>query len=241
MNKDLIQARFSKSLASYNENARIQKKMAERLTSFLTRKNYENILEIGCGTGFLTELLNTALEFKNYTAIDIVEDCSKYIEKINPNINFIQADIENFTLEFTPDLIISNASLQWVENFEEIIIMLKNSLNKDGELVLSTFGNENFKEISFITGKTLDYYSIKELENMFPESIITPEIHIMAFETPKDVLKHLQLTGVNAIENKSWTKKDLSKFENSYRNLCVKRPTLTYNPIYMKFQNKTTG
>ncbi len=69
--------------------------------------------------------MNTALEFKNYTAIDIVEDCSKYIEKINPNINFIQADIENFTLEFTPDLIISNASLQWVENFEEIIIMLK--------------------------------------------------------------------------------------------------------------------
>ena len=42
---------------------------------------------------------------------------------------------------------------------------------------------------------------------MFPESIITPEIHIMAFETPKDVLKHLQLTGVNAIENKSWTKR----------------------------------
>lgn len=241
MNKDLIQARFSKSLSSYNENARIQKKMAEKLVSFLNKKNYKNILEIGCGTGFLTELLNKTLEFKNYYTIDIVEDCEHYIKEINPDINFIQADIENFTPQFSPDLIISNASLQWVENFEEIITKLKNCLNKGGELIFSTFGNENFKEISFITGKTLNYYSIKELEDMFPESSIYPEIHIMAFDSPKDVLKHLQLTGVNALESKSWTKKDLTKFENGYRNLCSRRPTLTYNPIYIKIQNKTTG
>ena len=63
------------------------------------------------------------------------------------------------------------------------------------------------------------------------------EIHIMSFNSPKDVLKHLQATGVNAIEAKAWTKSDLLKFENGYNNLCSKRATLTYNPIYVFMQN----
>ena len=241
MNKDLIQTRFSKALSRYNENAKIQKKMAEKLVSLLNKRNYNNILEIGCGTGLLTELLNESLTFQNYTAIDIVENCQEYIKAINPNIHFIQADIEKFIPEFTPDLIISNASLQWIDNFESIINSLKKKLNNDGEFVFSTFGNENFKEISFITGKTLNYYSTKELEDMFPKSLIYSEIHVMAFQSPKDVLKHLQLTGVNALECQSWTKKDLKKFENGYRNICSIRPTLTYNPIYIKIQNPTNG
>lgn len=232
MNKDLIQTRFSKSLSSYNENAKIQKKMAEKLATLLNKTHYKKVLEIGCGTGFLTELLNKSIKFGNYTAIDIVPDCENYINSINPEINFIQADIENFSLE-KYDLIIANASLQWVNDFQNMIETLKNSLSNDGELVFSTFGKENFKEISFITGTTLDYYSTKELEEFFPKSEIISEIHIMAFNTPKEVLRHLQLTGVNALESKTWTKKDLTKFENGYRNICPQKPTLTYNPIYI--------
>ena len=83
-------------------------------------------------------------------------------------------------------------------------------------------------------GTSLKYYSTNELRQLFPNSYIEQEVHILAFENPKDVLKHLQLTGVNAIENTHWTKKDLIKFENGYANLCNKRPTLTYNPIYIR-------
>lgn len=233
MNKDLIQTRFSKSLSSYNENAKIQKKMAEKLITLLNKTYYKKVFEIGCGTGFLTELLNKSIEFEQYTAIDIVSDCKNYIESINPEINFIQADIENFPLE-KYDLIIANASLQWVNDFQNIIKTLKNSLLNDGELVFSTFGKENFKEISSVTGTTLDYYSTNELEDFFPSSKIFSEIYIMNFENPREVLKHLQLTGVNGIENPNWTKKNLIAFENSYRNICSERLTLTYNPIYMK-------
>ncbi len=241
MNKDLIKARFAKSLSTYDENARIQKKMAEKLANFLSKNSYESIIEIGCGTGFLTELLNQNITFKSYTALDIVDECKSYINGINSQISFVNNDIEEFISQNTQkyDLIISNASLQWVENFEEIINTLKQHLTIDGELIISTFGRENFREIGMITGTALDYYSPKELETMFPQSEVIPEIHIMAFDTPKDVLKHLQLTGVNAIENKSWTKKDLTKFENAYRNICPNRPTLTYNPIYLKLKTRT--
>lgn len=240
MNKDLIQSRFSKNLTSYNEQAKIQKRMAEKLVSFTEKKEYLSILEIGCGTGFLTQNISKCINFCNYKAIDIVPECEKYISEINPKINFIADDIENYlnTKNENFDLIISNASLQWVNDFENTIHVLKKCLNKDGELIFSTFGKENFREIYHAIGASLNYYSQKDLIQMFCDFNISTdeEIHIMSFATPKDVLKHLQATGVNAIENVSWTKKDLIKFENAYSNLCSKRPTLTYNPIYVKIK-----
>lgn len=236
INKRLIHERFAKNLKNYNDNAKIQKRMAERLMTSVRNHSPKKILEIGCGTGFLTKLLSENLCFESFVALDIVEDCEDYIHNINSNIKFTSADIEEFLKDNneTFDLIISNASLQWVENFETVVNSLKKILNPNGELIISTFGTENFKEIYHVIGKSLKYFSVNELQAMFPQSFIDQEIHIMAFNTPKDVLKHLKSTGVNSIEQTSWTKKDLTKFENSYKNLCNLRPTLTYNPIYIK-------
>ena len=238
IDKNLVHDRFAKNLESYNENAKIQKRMAERLLTFIKNRSPKKVLEIGCGTGFLTKLVSENLSFESFRAIDIVEECESYIKQINPHIIFTPADIEEYLKENneTFDLIISNASLQWVQDFEGVIKELKERLNPNGEFVFSTFGNENFREIYHVIGTTLNYFSISELTEMFPNSIIEPEIHIMAFESPKDVLKHLQLTGVNSVESQRWTKKDLIKFENGYKNLCNRRPMLTYNPIYIKIE-----
>ena len=235
IDKKLVHKRFAKNLDSYHENAKVQKNMAKRLMTFIKNESPKKILEIGCGTGFLTELINENFKFETFDAVDIVEDCKKFINKINPKINFIVNDIEEFLKnnEEKYDLIISNASLQWVSNFDLVINTLKESLNIGGELVFSTFGKENFREIYYIMGTSLNYYSTLELKEKFCPNLIEPEIYILSFDSPKEVLKHLQLTGVNAIENISWTKSDLTKFENGYKNLCSRRITLTYNPIYM--------
>ena len=242
MNKDLIQKRFAKNLDTYNDNAKTQKKMAERLLSFLDRKDFNDILEIGCGTGFLTQLVNEKFSFKTYTANDIVESCEKYVKEINPKINFIPADIEKAVENSDKkyDLIISNAVFQWVENLESFIKLLVSKLNDGGVLLFSTFGPENFREVNFVLGKTLPYYSANELQEIIKgyKSVIEQEMHVMAFKTPKDILKHIKSTGVNALEMVSWTKTDMQKFENGYNNFCSGIPTLTYHPIYVRIDNK---
>ena len=242
MNKDLIQKRFAKNLDTYNDNAKIQKKMAERLLSFLDRKDFNDILEIGCGTGFLTQLVNDGFNFNTYTANDIVESCEKYVKEINPKINFIPADIEKAVENSDKkyDLIISNAAFQWVENLESFIKLLVSKLNEGGILLFSTFGPENFREVNFVLGKTLPYYSANELQEIIKDykNIVEQEMHVMAFKTPKDILKHIKSTGVNALEMVSWTKTDMQKFENGYNNFCSGIPTLTYHPIYVRIDNK---
>ena len=243
MNKKLIKTRFAKHLADYDKNAKVQKKMAEKLITLCGHKKYNNVLEIGCGTGFLTKEAVKNLKYENYKAIDIVEDCKDFIKNIDEKIEFIAEDIETYCDNLPmQDLIISNASLQWTSEFSKIVKKLESKLNAGGELIFSTFGVENFREIFYIMGQSLKYYSENELKEMFPNYVIYPqEIHVMSFKTPKDVLKHLQHTGVNAIQNEQWTKGDLKNFEDAYSSLCVKIPTLTYNPIYVKFTNQTVG
>ena len=140
MNKELIKKRFSKNLDTYNDNASIQKRMAEHLISFLDKRKFPGILEIGCGTGVLTELAFKNLEFETYTANDIVDECEKFIKKISAKIDFVPSDIEIFLKNNQKkyDLIISNAVFQWIENYEEFINLVLSKLNRGGiqELIL---------------------------------------------------------------------------------------------------------
>ena len=162
IDKTLVKERFKKNLKTYKDNSVIQNKMADKLISMISN-NPKSILELGCGTGVLTEKLINKYNFIKYNASDIVLECEPYIRKISDKINFIQSDIEEFEFKEKYDLIISNATFQWIENLEPFIEKLKKQLNPNGELIFSTFGEDNLKEINNITQVGLKYFSLQEL------------------------------------------------------------------------------
>ncbi len=233
IDKTLVKERFKKNLKTYKDNSVIQNKMADKLISMISN-NPKSILELGCGTGVLTEKLINKYNFIKYNASDIVLECEPYIRKISDKINFIQSDIEEFEFKEKYDLIISNATFQWIENLEPFIEKLKKQLNPNGELIFSTFGEDNLKEITNITNVGLNYYSLENLKKIFTPSEIIEEKLSLEFNSAKDVLKHLKLTGVNSIKPRHWTKSDLINFENKYNEICPKKIQLTYHPIYIK-------
>ena len=236
MKKELVKQQFSKNLTNYEENAVVQMIMAEKLVNLLPKKEYKNILEIGCGTGFLTKLLNKNIKFETYTTIDIVGECKDYIQSINPNINFIKGDIEKTELTKKYDLIISNAVFQWITNFEKFINTLNANLNDNGILAFTTFGKENFVEIRKVGKVSLDYLSkeeIKELLSNYNIEHIEEETIIKNFENIKNMLMHMKKTGVNSLSEKTWSIKEINAFIKHYKELYNDNVSLTYNPIYV--------
>ena len=232
IDKALVKKRFSRKLKTYKDNSVVQNKMADKLVEMI-RFQPKKILELGCGSGLLTEKLIKKFNTTTYDAIDIVEDCEKYIKEISSNINFYHSDIETFNFQNKYDLIISNAVFQWVEDLPLFIEGLKKCLNPNGILLFSTFGTDNLLEISKLTGAGLKYKTVQELNSLLkPQEIFEDRIEL-EFDTPKDVLKHLKYTGVNAISNNHWTKSDLKEFENGYKTICANGIKLTYNPIYV--------
>ena len=241
MQKELIKTRFKKSIKTYNDNAIVQKKMAINLVKYLGKNKYNSIVELGCGTGFIAEELTKNFNFSNYYAIDLVEDCKKYLSNISKDINFICDDIEKVNLsEYNPDLIISNAALQWIENLPEFIEKLMTNLNPKGQIAFTIFGEENYKELDKIIPNKIKYYSLENLKNIFKNyKIFTlkEEKNILKFNTPKEVLYHIKYTGVNAINSVSWTISDLKIFEKKYNEICDKNITLTYHSIYVVLED----
>ena len=232
INKSLVKKRFSKSLKTYDDNAFVQKQMAEKLVDFLPKKEFNSILEIGCATGLLTKELKSKISFSEFSANDIVPEAESYIKKIMPTAQFILGDIEEINLDKKYDLIISNACLQWCSNIENTILKLKNSLNEGGILVVSVFGKNNLKELNEIFDFPVKTVDISKLPK---DTLVVEETINMFFDSPIDVLRHIKLTGANTIKEMKLTKSILKDFEKKYYEKFAQknRVQLTYNPIYL--------
>lgn len=223
MNPKLLKHKFEKSLETYNSNAIVQKDLAQKLALEVAniKSEYDNILELGCGTGLLTEKIVKHIKFKQYHANDLVEKSQNYIKKIIPNCKFYIGDARKIKPSQKMDLIVSNAMFQWFENLEKVSDTLKPILNKDGVLAFSTFTPENYKEIKEITGLSLKYKTKDEIKNIFSKNYKILQIEEfneqIKFSTPLEILAHMKNTGVNSLSSSHWTIKDVKDFCDKYK------------------------
>ena len=245
--KSRVRHSFFKSMFSYNQHAEVQSRMAEELLDALRRihpAGFGRVLEIGCGSGLLTERFLKRFTAETLIANDLVEECGLLVEEIvqqhsSAHFTFAGGDIEALAdLPSDLDLVLSNATFQWLHDFDGFAARLKTLLKPNGLLAFSTFGTENCREILDLTGNSLTYRPFQEvlasLQAHFDVLFSTEEIVPLHFASPMDVLRHLRLTGVNGVSSqKSWTKADLAHFEQTYRERFGEfgRVPLTYNPM----------
>ena len=233
----LIKKQFEKSMNDYDKNATVQDLMASKLLIELSKisTDFENILELGSGTGLLTKRIAKNLHFKLFTANDLIEKSKFYVQKAIPNANFICGNALKIKPSKKMDLIISNAMFQWFENLENAISIIKLSLKKDSLLAFSTFTPENFKEIKEISGLTLQYKQKDEILNILTsqgfEILYCEEFYEeITFKTPLELLAHMKKTGVNSLSTKTWTVKEVKDFCDTF-NKNFKETKLTYSPL----------
>lgn len=242
IDKELVKSRFEKSIETYDKTAIVQKKMAEELTENICEycgTDFQDIFEFGSGTGFLTNCINKNIKYKSYTANDIVEKSEKFIKEIIPTCKFIPGDIESIDIDAQFDLILSNASMQWIGNLDDLLLKFKKMLKPEGYFAFTTFGDQNFSEIKETTGLALNYLKtetfIQKIEKYFTISFIEERTTTILFDTPFDILKHIKNSGTNGIQTINWTVKKLRDFERYYSLRFSKngKVRLTYNPIFV--------
>lgn len=249
IDKQLITRRFSRAVESYNREAVAQKRIVCRMSDMLEHhlsRPCGRVLEIGSGTGFLTRRLVEMFHPKELVLNDICQEMSVCFTDLleNGQATFWAGDAETLSFPGDQDLIVSCSALQWFVSPEQFFARCHVLLRAKGCFAFTTFGKDNLKEIASVAGSGLHYRSLEELKEtlcMHYEIVDACEERIcLTFDTPLQVLYHLKHTGVSAVRQLAWTKRNLQDFCDKYVRLFSDghSVTLTYHPIYIIAKKK---
>ncbi|WP_281361240.1 malonyl-ACP O-methyltransferase BioC [Kroppenstedtia pulmonis] len=153
MEKKKIAQEFNRQARAYDQYAVVQKRMAHRLMETAVKQIHpKNILEIGCGTGYLTQLLLEQYPDSRLTVIDLAEnmmDCTRKRTRHLSQVQYWVGDAEKINWKSQSyDLIIANAAVHWFSDPGITLNKLAGSLCSGGVFVCSTFGPDTFQELN---------------------------------------------------------------------------------------------
>jgi malonyl-CoA O-methyltransferase len=150
--KQGIRRNFARRAASYDRHAGMQRLMARELVAAVgdSLARAGRILEIGCGTGYLTGLLRQANREARLVALDLdAALVAAARRRLGPEagVFWLAADGES-PIRGSYDLIIANATFQWFTRPGETLAAYFRNLAPGGVLAFSTLGPQTFQELA---------------------------------------------------------------------------------------------
>jgi malonyl-CoA O-methyltransferase len=141
---------FGARAASYEENADLQRAVAERLACLLPPLEAPRVLELGCGTGLFSRHLLARYPDGTFVFTDLapsmLEQCRLNVNGLGKRVGFEVMDAARPTAEGPFDLIAMSMTLHWLADPEAALATLRKSLAPKGVLVFATLGRESFPE-----------------------------------------------------------------------------------------------
>ncbi len=151
--KTSIARRFAAASDRYDSASPIQRESAAALAALLTERDWPpapRILEIGCGTGHLTQALYPHFPGAFWIASDIAPAMAARLrdrwpsDSVPPSL--LAMDGETPALSGAFDLILGNLVVQWFLDPAESLARLAGFLAPGGCLAFATLGRETLRE-----------------------------------------------------------------------------------------------
>ena len=144
----------------YDDKHNFVFKYGEDVVQLLGPQQGERILDLGCGTGYLTHVIAQA--GARVVGIDNSSSMIQCAQAAYPDLDFRVMSATDFSFETPFDAVFSNAVLHWVLDRENAVDHIARHLKPGGRLVLEMGGKGNVEEIVVATRKVLTrhgYYS----------------------------------------------------------------------------------
>lgn len=147
--KKRIVSAFSKDVQFYQDNARQQQKSAEELSKMFGNVADGELLEIGCGTGFLTGEIMKRYPGRELTAIDLSDEMASFCKRQFPQVRAIQGDGEQLNVDGQYGAIFSGMCLHWFTNLKKSLGNIRKALKKGGVFYFSFPNNRSYPEWNY--------------------------------------------------------------------------------------------
>ncbi|MFT6331832.1 MAG: malonyl-CoA O-methyltransferase [Lentimonas sp.] len=226
-----IKNNFSRASGGYDQNAILQKMVAEKLVKIAKNDISKEIkiLDLGSGTGFVTGEIFKEFPKKEIFQVDISEEM---LAKNPFKTAKIVADIENLPFEENSfDLALSSLSFQWLSDLEKAIPNILKTLKNGKNLHFSILGNESLKELKEVQEACKiklsinDFIGEKNLRKILKKFNFTlqKEEIVLEYSNCSDLLRSMKKIGAN-----------YSSINNSGKNNLNKSKLELLNNFYLK-------
>lgn len=123
---------------TYDEVSRlVQYRWGQQVLEWRKWDGNERVMDAGCGSGLLTELLAQKVPRGRVYAVDgdsnMIKQARRNLKDL-ANVELVQSDITNVKLPIDLDVIFSNAALHWVHDHAQVFQHFWNMLNCDGDM-----------------------------------------------------------------------------------------------------------
>jgi malonyl-CoA O-methyltransferase len=156
MQDPTIQARFSAAAATYDSHSEIQSCVIDSVVDLLRDiPTPERLIEVGCGTGRLTQRVGERFPNASITALDLsgamIDRAKRNLSGAAKNhgstVEFVTSDI----CEYRPDgvfpLLLSSSSLHWIVPFERAIDTVDRLVMPGGHMVIAIMLRDTLSEL----------------------------------------------------------------------------------------------
>ena len=150
----------------YNDKHDFVFKFGEDVVRLLNPRAGERILDLGCGTGYLTNVIAQA-----GSRVVGVDKSAAMVERANaayPDLDFRVMSATSLHFDIPFDAVFSNAVLHWVLDKEKAIENIAQSLRPGGRLVLEMGGKGNNEDVLRATRETLARHRYREQAAIHP-------------------------------------------------------------------------
>jgi len=155
LDKHAIRQHFERAAETYDAAAVLQKEIAKRLCERLDyiKLQPKRVLDVGCGTGYITADLLKRYPKSQVIALDIALNMAQKSKQHRAGLFrskplAICADAESLPLKNeSADLVISNLMMQWSNNLTDTFRSFHATLSPNGLLLFTTFGPDTLKEV----------------------------------------------------------------------------------------------
>lgn len=180
----------------YANHSLPQQKWGLDLFAKLSLQGDERLLDIGCGDGKVTAEMARSLPKGSVVGIDSSKEMiklarSKYSQPDFQNIQFRYFDALDLPLDNKFDIIISNATLHWIQDHYSVLLGIRLSLKPGGKVLLQMGGKGNAAGLFQAVDRAINSRKWQEFFVDFS--------HPYAFYSPEQYQEWLEKVGLQPI------------------------------------------